>query len=121
MTIRGIEFDFNPLNAAHIERVKAAEQMAARKKEELDASGYSDMGDIIRSQCIQLRTFLDGCLGEGASEKLGLDNDDLEAISLVMEEFNRQNIEAQKRLASVPGAISGMRVSKRKHHGKKRR
>lgn len=80
MKIKGIEFDFNPMNATHLERIAdASEAYDARDKEIQATSDETLRGKIaaVRASCQNVITFIDAVLGEDASKKLKLDPEDL--------------------------------------------
>jgi hypothetical protein len=82
MKINGIEFPFNPQNAAHLERMETAFE-AYKEENERDkalADG-SVRGGIafLRADNASIARFLDAVLGEGAAVALGADPDDHEA------------------------------------------
>lgn len=83
MIVNGIEFDFNPLNANHIERIRTAQAASEAIDKEEKAKGSSDLAAVIRGQCRVVMVFIDGLLGEGASKQLGLDGNDLRACKKV--------------------------------------
>lgn len=100
MIIKGIEFDFNPLNANHMDRFAAAEQQvraesAAERQRVAQADGISP-GEVLRGQCAQLHHFLDAVLGAGAADRMGLDGNDLLAYGEAVAELRRQVLDAMQ-------------------------
>ena len=75
MIINGIEFDFSTLNANDVDRMLAA-QTRQQERARTEGSRYTPENDYpawLRFQCRIFMDYLDEVLGEGASEKLGLD------------------------------------------------
>lgn len=79
MIICGQEFDFSALNADDLDRMERAQQhmQAASDRESLRTrTSKVSAGDILRGQCRLMMGYFDELLGEGASERLGLDGND---------------------------------------------
>ena len=75
MIINGIEFDFSTLNANDVDRMLAA-QTRQQERARTEGGRYTPENDYpawLRFQCRIFMDYLDEFLGEGASEKLGLD------------------------------------------------
>ena len=75
MIINGTEFDFSTLNANDVDRMLAA-QTRQQERARTEGSRYTPENDYpawLRFQCRIFMDYLDDVLGEGASEKLGLD------------------------------------------------
>lgn len=106
MIICGQEFAFSALNANDVERMETAQkhqqEANAAEQERYTAENVSYPG-ILRSQCRMLMDYLDEVLGEGASERLHLDDGDFGAVLKVCESF-KQAIAAEK--AAINGQLS---------------
>lgn len=75
MIINGIEFDFSTLNANDVDRMLAAQEKQ-QERAKTEGSRYTPESNYpawLRFQCRIFMDYLDEVLGEGASEKLGLD------------------------------------------------
>lgn len=89
MTINGIEFDFSTLNANDVDRMLAA-QTRQQKRARTEGGRYTPESDYpawLRFQCRIFMDYLDEVLGEGASEKLGLDGNNFNACLTVSKAF----------------------------------
>lgn len=89
MIINGIEFDFSTLNANDVDRMLAA-QTRQQERARTEGSRYtpeSDYSAWLRFQCRIFMDYLDEVLGEGASEKLGLDGSNFNACLTVSKTF----------------------------------
>lgn len=88
MIINGIEFDFSTLNANDVDRMLAAQ---TRQQERARTEGrYTPENDYpawLRLQCRIFMDYLDEVLGDGASEKLGLDGSNFNACLTVSKAF----------------------------------
>lgn len=88
MIINGIEFDFSTLNANDVDRMLAAQ---TRQQERARTEGrYTPENDYpawLRLQCRIFMDYLDEVLGEGASEKLGLDGSNFNTCLTVSKAF----------------------------------
>lgn len=106
MIICGQEFAFSALNANDVERMETAQkhqqEANAAEQERYTAENVSYPG-ILRSQCQMMMDYLDEVLGEGASERLHLDDGDFGAVLKVCESF-KQAIAAEK--AAINGQLS---------------
>lgn len=106
MIICGQEFAFSALNANDVERMETAQkhqqEANAAEQERYTAENVSYPG-ILRSQCRMMMSYLDEVLGEGASERLHLDDGDFGAVLKVCESF-KQAIAAEK--AAINGQLS---------------
>lgn len=103
MKIRDIEFDFNPLNAVHLERMAAAQEAyMARDKEirEADKPDLHSRIQTIRAQCRNIADFIDAMLGDGSSKKLGMDLDDLGDCLAVLQDVTQAAIDTKKKADS---------------------
>lgn len=89
MIINGIEFDFSTLNANDVDRMLAA-QTRQQERARTEGSRYTPENDYpawLRFQCRIFMDYLDDVLGEGASEKLGLDGSNFNACLTVSKAF----------------------------------
>ena len=89
MTINGIDFDFSTLNANDVDRMLAA-QTRQQERARTEGSRYTPESDYpawLRFQCRIFMDYLDEVLGEGASEKLGLDGNNFNACLTVSKAF----------------------------------
>lgn len=89
MIINGIEFDFSTLNATDVDRMLAA-QTRQQERARMEGNRYTPESDYpawLRFQCRIFMDYLDEVLGEGASEKLGLDGSNFNACLTVSKTF----------------------------------
>ena len=89
MIINGIDFDFSTLNANDVDRMLAA-QTRQQERARTEGSRYTPESDYpawLRFQCRIFMDYLDEVLGEGASEKLGLDGSNFNACLTVSKAF----------------------------------
>lgn len=89
MVICGQEFDFSALNANDIDRVETAQRHMEAASDCEKQRQHTGIADVLRGQCRLLMNFLDEALGEGASERFGLDGNDFGACKHVMDEFTK--------------------------------
>ena len=102
MIINGIEFDFSTLNANDVDRM-LAEQTRQQERARTEGSRYTPENDYsawLRFQCRIFMDYLDEVLGEGASEKLGLDGSNFNACLTVSKAF-AEAMAAEKASASA--------------------
>ena len=102
MTINGIDFDFSTLNANDVDRMLAA-QTRQQERARTEGSRYTPENDYsawLRFQCRIFMDYLDEVLGEGASEKLGLDGSNFNACLTVSKAF-AEAMAAEKASASA--------------------
>ena len=102
MIINGIEFDFSTLNATDVDRMLAA-QTRQQERARTEGSRYTPESDYpawLRFQCRIFMDYLDEVLGEGASEKLGLDGSNFNACLTVSKAF-AEAMAAEKASASA--------------------
>lgn len=102
MIINGIEFDFSTLNANDVDRMLAA-QTRQQERARTEGSRYTPESDYpawLRFQCRIFMDYLDEVLGEGASEKLGLDGNNFNACLTVSKAFAKA-MAAEKASASA--------------------
>lgn len=82
MNICGQEFNFSALNANDLDRMERAQQhmQAASARESLRVrTSKVSTADILRGQCRLMMDYFDELLGDGASERLGLNGNDFGA------------------------------------------
>ena len=102
MIINGIEFDFSTLNANDVDRMLAAQtRQQERARTEGRYTPESDYPAWLRFQCRIFMDYLDEVLGEGASEKLGLDGSNFNACLTVSKAF-------AKAMAAEKDSVSAM-------------
>ena len=102
MIINGIEFDFSTLNANDVDRMLAA-QTRQQERARTEGSRYTPESDYpawLRFQCRIFMDYLDEVMGEGASEKLGLDGSNFNACLTVSKAF-AEAMAAEKASASA--------------------
>ena len=90
MVICGQEFNFSVLNANDMDRFEDANermQQAGRAEEERFNRGGVRLGDHMRAQARLVMNCLDEVLGAGASDRLGLDENDTAPIYDAMNEL----------------------------------
>lgn len=100
MKIKNIEVDFNFLDADDIERFekeaeKVRQECQIKNKEEMSLS------QVIREECRIINNFFDNVFGEGLSEKLFENKNNLEDHIKAFEDIVKQKIEQQKGLEST--------------------
>ena len=95
MIICDQEFEFSALNANDIERMETAQKHMRRASEAETKRPKKGYADSLRGQCRLVMHYLDELLGEGASERLGLDGNDFGACTRVVEAF-KQAIRAEQ-------------------------
>lgn len=120
MVICGQEFDFSALNANDIDRVETAQRHMEAASDREKQRQHTGIADVLRGQCRLLMNFLDEALGEGASERLGLDGNDFGACKHVMDEFTKA-ITAEQASMNLAAAVPMNREQRRaaaKQHGK---
>lgn len=90
MLIHNCEFDFSTMNANDVDRMVAAQQKQVTRAQ-TEGSQYNPEGSgypaWLRFQCRVFMDYLDEVLGEGASEKLGLDGSNFSACLAISKEF----------------------------------
>lgn len=100
MIICGQEFDFSPLNANDIERLETANekmQRAGEAEAEKFRRGGVRICDHMRAQARLVMNCFDEVLGAGASDRLGLDENDSGPIYDAMNELFAAMDAEQKR------------------------
>lgn len=112
MVICGQEFDFSALNANDIDRVETAQRHMEAASDREKQRQHTGIADVLRGQCRLLMNFLDEALGEGASERLGLDGNDFGACKHVMDEFTKA-ISAEQASMNLAAAVPMNREQRR--------
>lgn len=79
MVICGQEFEFSALNANDLDRMDAAQQHMQAASDRESKRAHTGPADILRGQCRLMMGYFDELLGEGASERLGLDGNNFGA------------------------------------------
>ena len=79
MIICGQEFEFSALNANDLDRMDAAQQHMQTASDRESKRAHTGTADILRGQCRLMMGYFDELLGEGASERLGLDGNNFGA------------------------------------------
>ena len=79
MIICGQEFEFSALNANDLDRMDAAQQHMQAASDRESKRSHTGTADILRGQCRLMMGYFDELLGEGASERLGLDGNNFGA------------------------------------------
>lgn len=100
MKIKNIEVDFNFLDADDIERF---EREAEKVRQECQIKNKKEMSlsQVIREECRIINNFFDNVFGEGLSEKLFENKNNLEDHIKAFEDIVKQKIEQQKGLEST--------------------
>lgn len=105
MIICGQEFEFSALNANDLDRMDAAQQHMQTASDRESKRAHTGTADILRGQCRLMMGYFDELLGEGASERLGLDGDDFGACVRVTNAIKEAIAAEQvtvKQAAAVP-------------------
>lgn len=121
MDICGQNFEFSALNANDVERVETAQRHMEAASDREKQRKHTGMADILRGQCRLVMHYLDEVLGEGASERLGLDSNDFGACTRVMNAFKdacTAEQEAVKQAAAVPMNREQRRAAAKQHKKK---
>ena len=122
MKIRGIEVDFNFLDADDAERF---EKEAERVKEECEIKGRQQMSysQTIREECKVIDKFFDNVFGEGISQKLFNGKNNLEEHIKAFEDIVNEKVEQQKGLQNAFNRYQPNREQRRyeQHHKGNRR
>ena len=100
MKIKGIEVEFNFLDADDIERF---EKEAEKVRHECEEKGKQKMSlaECIREECKIINNFFDNVFGKGFSQKLFGNKNNLEEHIKIFEDVIKQKIEQQKDLQST--------------------
>lgn len=104
MKIKGIEVDFNFLDADDIERFEREAENVKRECEEKceeKCKQKMSLAEAIREECKVINNFFDNVFGVGISQKLFGNKNNLEEHIKVFEEVIKEKIEQQKRLQAT--------------------
>lgn len=99
------EFEFSALNANDLDRMDAAQRHMQAASDRESKRSHTGTADILRGQCRLMMGYFDELLGEGASERLGLDGDDFGACVRVTNAIKEAIAAEQvtvKQAAAVP-------------------
>ena len=105
MVICGQEFEFSALNANDLDRMDAAQQHMQAASDRESKRAHTGTADILRGQCRLMMGYFDELLGEGASERLGLDGNNFGACVRVTNAFKEAIAAEQatvKQVAAMP-------------------
>ena len=105
MVICGQEFEFSLMNANDLDRFEDAnERMQRRSAEEAEQfrRGGVRLGDHARAQARIAMDCIDEILGAGASDRLGLDENNMAPIYDVIEELGNAFAAEKQRYAAKP-------------------
>lgn len=119
MVICGQEFEFSALNANDVERVETAQRRMEAASDREKQRPHTGMADILRGQCRLLMNYLDEVLGEGASQRLGLDGSDFGACASVMNAF-KEACTAEQEIVKQAAALPMNREQRRAQSKKNR-
>ena len=100
MKIKGIEVDFNFLDADDIERFEKEAENVKRECEEKGKQKMS-LSQAIREECKVINSFFDNVFGKGISEKIFGNKNNLEEHIKVFEDVIKQKVEQQKGLQAT--------------------
>lgn len=118
ITLRGKAFDFSPLNANDLDRFEDALNEMTRASQEAEKRGQNEnlrLGDRLRAQARILMQGLDRILGEGASARLGLDENDIAPLYEIVEELTAAISAEQKKFNSPAPQNRAQRRQQKKH------
>ena len=105
MIICGQEFEFSALNANDLDRMDAAQQHMQAASDRESKRAHTGTADILRGQCRLMMGYFDELLGEGASERLGLDGNNMAPIYDVIEELGNAFAAEKQRYAAKPAQL----------------
>lgn len=122
MVICGQEFDFSALNANDVDRMNAAQQHMQAASDRESKRAHTGPADILRGQCRLMMGYFDELLGEGASERLGLDGNNFGACVRVTNAIKEAIAAEQatvKQAAAMPMNREQRRAQKNGKHKNK--
>ncbi len=122
MIICGQEFEFSALNANDLDRMNAAQQHMQAASDRESKRAHTGPADILRGQCRLMMGYFDELLGEGASERLGLDGNNFGACVRVTNAIKEAIAAEQatvKQAAAVPMNREQRRAQKNGKHKNK--
>ena len=101
MNVRGLELDFNPLNARHIELMASSRDKMAKyydKIKDVDPTTMDlrEYAKWLKKACDVIISVFDDVFGEGTVDKLNLDRDDFTECFAAFEELQNGIEEAGK-------------------------
>ena len=122
MIFHGQEFEFSSLNANDIERMEQANarfQAASHAEAARAEREHLSYSNALRGQCRVVMQFMDEVFGAGASERLGLDGNDLgKALNIIKEA--KAAVAAEKQTFQADAAPipqnREQRRNQKKHH-----
>ena len=122
MKIRGIEVNFNFLDADDIEKF---EKEAERLKQESEKRGKEKMSypQAIREECEVINNFFDNVFGEGISLKMFNGKNNLEEHIKAFEDIVKEKLEQQRGLQNISERYQPNRAERRysQYHNKRNR
>lgn len=112
MQIRGVEVEFDFLDADNIEKF---ENEAEKVKEKADKYKKQEMkySEAIRTECKIIKDFFDAVFGAGMSEKMFGKKDNLNDCIKAFEDVTNAKIEQQKVLESTFARYTPNRAQRR--------
>ena len=119
MNICGQEFNFSALNANDLDRMDAAQKHMQAASDHESKRPHTGTADILRGQCRLMMDYFDELLGEGASERLGLDGDDFGACVRVTNAI-KEAIAAEQATVKQAAAVPTNREQRRAEKKHKR-
>lgn len=119
MIICGQEFNFSALNADDLDRMDAAQKHMQAASDHESKRPHTGTADILRGQCRLMMDYFDELLGDGASERLGLDGDDFGACVRVTNAF-KEAIAAEQATVKQAAAVPTNREQRRAEKKHKR-
>ena len=122
MKIRGIEVNFNFLDADDVEKF---EKEAERLKQESERRGKEKMSysQAIREECEVINNFFDNVFGEGISLKMFNGKNNLEEHIKAFEDIVKEKLEQQRGLQNISERYQPNRAERRysQYHNKRNR
>ena len=112
MIICGQEFEFSALNANDLDRMDAAQQHMQAASDRESKRAHTGTADILRGQCRLMMGYFDELLGEGASERLGLDGNNFGACVRVTNAI-KESIAAEQATVKQAAAMPMNREQRR--------
>ena len=119
MVIRGIEVNFNFLDADDVEKF---EREAEKVKKECEIKGKQQMtySQIIREECRVIDTFFNNVFGQGIADKIFKGKNNLEEHIKAFEDIVNEKVEQQRRLQNTYNRYQPNREQRRHNKGNKR-
>lgn len=118
MIIRGIEVNFDFLDADDVERF---EEEAKKVKEDCEIKNKKEMtyAQIIREECKVIDNFFDNVFGNGVSFKIFRGKNNLEEHIKAFGDIVNEKVEQQKRLQNTYNRYQPSREQRRQNRGNK--